>query len=167
MDSTAVIIVVFLLLAVAIGGLIYNLYWVRRLRQRFSSAFASLDSKQDLAQTITDYFAELGATSDKLDNLQKSYEHLADIGARSIQKTSVVRFNPFRNTGGDQSFVLGLLDNNDSGFLLTSIHSREGTRIYIKAIEYGNSPHALSAEEKQALATARRTKTKEENDEQK
>lgn len=129
-----------------------------KLARRFEAAFANLDSNQNLADTITSYFEKLGVTEKKLENIETSYKHLSSIGAKSIQKTAVVRFNPFRNTGGDQSFVLALLDNNDSGFLVTSIHSRDGTRVYIKAITYGNSEHNLSKEEVEALSTARQPK---------
>lgn len=149
-------VVVSLLFSIAaLGGTIFSLYWFLRLRRRFEAAFGNLDSSQNLAETIIEYFKKTGATKSKLDHLQKSYTHLAEIGARSFQKSAIVRFNPFRNTGGDQSFVLALLDNNDSGMLLTSIHGREGTRVYIKPISYGNSDHTLSEEESQALKQAR------------
>src|SRR5688500_1833370 len=154
--NQGVVTISLVIASLALAGAGYSIYWVLKLQQRFGSALGSLDSEQDLAATVIDYFKKTGATKAKLDNLQKSYEHLADIGARSFQKSAIVRFNPFRNTGGDQSFVLALLDNNDSGMLLTSIHGREGTRIYIKPISYGNSDHALSNEESQALKDARR-----------
>lgn len=141
------------------GSAWFYLYSITtKLSRRFEAAFANLDSNQNLVDTITTYFEKLGTTEKKLENIETSYKHLAEIGARSIQKTAVVRFNPFRNTGGDQSFVLALLDNNDSGFLITSIHSRDGTRVYIKAITYGNSEHNLSKEEVQALHMARQPK---------
>lgn len=137
------------------GAFLYQLSVTAKLRRRFEAAFANLDSDQNLIETITSYFDRLGVTEDKLKNIETSYKHLASIGAKSIQKTAIVRFNPFRNTGGDQSFVLAMLDTNDSGLLLTSIHSRDGTRVYIKAVTYGNTEHNLSKEEATALAQAR------------
>lgn len=150
-------IVIILIVAVILLGVawIYLFNLTTKLARRFEAAFANLDSKQNLAETIITYFDKLGLTEKKLDNIETSYKHLAAIGSKSIQKTAVVRFNPFRNTGGDQSFVLALLDNSDSGFLITSIHSRDGTRVYVKAINYGNSEHNLSKEEIQALNKAR------------
>jgi hypothetical protein len=153
--TTLFLISVIIILAAA---WIYLYTVTTKLKKRFEAAFANLDSNQNLADTITTYFEKLGATEQKLKNIETSYKHLSTIGAKSIQKTAVVRFNPFRNTGGDQSFVLALLDNNDSGFLVTSIHSRDGTRVYIKAITYGNSEHNLSKEEVQALNAARQPK---------
>src|SRR3989344_3952571 len=112
MDQTTTFVLI--LFVVALLGLGFCIYWILRLKHRFEAAFATLDSKQNLSDTVTEYFTKLEATAKKLDNLRKSYGHLSDIGALSIQKTAVVRFNPFRNTGGDQSFVMALLDNNGS-----------------------------------------------------
>lgn len=128
-----------------------------RLRTSFNKAFAGLDNEHNLATTVSDYFEHVKANEKSLKNVQKGYDHLATIATKSLQKTAVVRFNPFRNTGGDQSFVLALLDNHDTGFLLTSIHSREGTRVYVKPVQYGNSEYTLSTEEQEALKQARKS----------
>lgn len=163
MNSNVAIAISLIALGVSALGVGFCVYWLVRLRRRLTSAFANIDSEQNLVETVTEYFKKLGATAKKLNNLHRSYEHLSDIAARSIQKSAIIRFNPFRNTGGDQSFVLALLDNNDSGFLLTGIHSREGTRVYIKTVEYGNSQHTLSQEEEKALQTARTNTKKKDN----
>jgi hypothetical protein len=143
-----------ILSAVSLALVLWCVYWVSKVKRRYNSAFGSLKSDQDLRGTLIEYYKKLGATENTLKNLQSSYGHLADIGAKSMQKFGLVRFNPFRNTGGDQSFVLALLDNHDSGILMTSIHGREGTRVYIKTVEYGKSEHTLSAEEQAALGSA-------------
>jgi uncharacterized protein DUF4446 len=72
-----------------------------------------------------------------------------------LQKTSFTRFNPFNDVGGDQSFILVLLDNTNSGVIITSLHNRNNTRIYAKQIKNGQGkPAALSKEEKTALKKA-------------
>lgn len=64
----------------------------------------------------------------------------------------LVRFNPFDDIGGDQSFILCLLDNTNSGVIITSLHSRDITRIYAKSIKSGEGDNAvLSGEETRAL----------------
>jgi hypothetical protein len=153
MDALVVI-----LTAINFVLLAYCLWINRKLKRRFKAAFANLESDRDLADTMVEYFEKLGTTSKTLKNLQRSYDHLAAIGTVSLQKIGLVHFNPFRDTGGKQSFVLALLDNHNSGLLLTSIHGREGTRVYIKSIEYGGSQLALSQEEKQALEQARHSR---------
>ena len=68
------------------------------------------------------------------------------------QKISLTRFNPFSNVGGDQSFILVLLDNFNSGVIITSLHNRNNTRIYAKQIKNGKGiDAALSTEEKNAV----------------
>ena len=157
MSDTSTLAVVASIASLGLAG--WSVYNTRKLRKRFTHAFASIDSEHNLVDTITEYFQKVGATEKTLKNLRESYQHLSEIGTKSLQKIGVVRFNPFRNTGGDQSFVLALLDNHDSGILLTSIHGREGTRMYIKPVEYGRSAQAMSTEEEAALSAAKKGMT--------
>ncbi len=72
-----------------------------------------------------------------------------------IQKIGVLRFNPFKDTGGDQSFILSLLDSTDTGVVISSLHTRTGTRWYAKKIVEGKGmQHALSEEERNAILKA-------------
>ena len=67
-------------------------------------------------------------------------------------KITVTRFNPFEDVGGDQSFILSILDTNNSGAIITSLHSRDFTRIYAKPIKNGEGDNiTLSKEEKLAV----------------
>jgi hypothetical protein len=76
-------------------------------------------------------------------------------GARlHFGRLGLVRFNPFDDTGGNQSFTLAILDSNNDGFVISSLHSRTGTRLYAKAIFGGESETALGAEEAQAVEIA-------------
>jgi hypothetical protein len=76
-------------------------------------------------------------------------------GARlHFGRLGIVRFNPFDDTGGNQSFALAMLDANNDGFVFSSLHSRTGTRLYAKAIFGGQSETTLGAEEAQAVEIA-------------
>jgi hypothetical protein len=66
----------------------------------------------------------------------------------------LVKFNPFSDTGGDQSFVISLLDGGGSGILITSLHGRGATRLYVKKVTEGKTDQSLSLEEQQALKQA-------------
>ncbi len=72
----------------------------------------------------------------------------------SFARVGLVRFNPFEDTGGNQSFALVLLDAHGDGFVVSSLHARNMTRIYAKAIAAGRAETALSAEEAEALRIA-------------
>ncbi len=71
-----------------------------------------------------------------------------------IQKTGIVRFNPFSEVGGDQSFSIALLDGNNDGLVITSLYNREGNRTYAKPLKQSQSQYQLSSEEKEAIAKA-------------
>ena len=73
----------------------------------------------------------------------------------AVQRVGFVRFNPFPDTGSDQSFALALLDGEEDGLVLSSLHSRQATRVYAKPINGGRSDAPLSAEEAEALRIAR------------
>ena len=75
-----------------------------------------------------------------------------------IQKTALVRYNPFGETGGNQSFVLSLLDADGEGFVITSLHNRDYTRVYAKEVRVEGKPEgkndSFSKEEREAISLA-------------
>ena len=73
----------------------------------------------------------------------------------NIQGIGMVRFNPFKETGSDQSFSLAILDGNDSGVVITSLYTREENRVYGKSVKEGKSEYQLSEEEKRAIDKAK------------
>lgn len=77
---------------------------------------------------------------------------------RHIQKIGLVRFNPFSELGGDHSFCLAILDDRDTGVVITGLHTRDRTRIYMKDVYKGKSGFELSAEEEKAIANAQKSK---------
>jgi hypothetical protein len=91
-------------------------------------------------------------------DIKKLYDHdkeLQKICDISITKVGVVRFNPFKDVGGDQSFAIALLNSNDDGLVISSLYTREGTRVYTKPIEMGKSAsYNLSEEEQEAIKKA-------------
>jgi len=102
-----------------------------------------------------------------LNQIQKSKKQEADIldlfsklkkleetAEKTFQKIGIVRFNPFNDMGGNQSFVIALLDNKDNGFVISSLFIKEGNRVYAKSIKNGQSDYPLSEEEKEALERA-------------
>ena len=72
----------------------------------------------------------------------------------SYQKFGMVKYNAYTGMGGNLSFAFALLDTNNTGFILNSVHSREGCYLYIKTIEKGETDTPLGKEEKEALEQA-------------
>jgi hypothetical protein len=73
---------------------------------------------------------------------------------RSLQHIGMVRFNPFEDTGSDQSFAIALLDDRRDGVVISSLHGRSNTRVFAKPVADGGSPHNLSEEEAEAIRIA-------------
>jgi len=91
-------------------------------------------------------------------DLGKRIDLLEEDGKFHIQKVGLVRFNPFRELGGDHSFSLAILDAHDSGVVITGLHTRDRTRIYMKDIKRGKSAFELSVEERKALSNAQKSR---------
>lgn len=147
---TSIIIIVAILALLTAG---YSTWQVTALRRRFGAAMSTADGAS-IEQTLATHFKRVDGVVEHLDLLDDAYKRLAATGSLASQKISIVRFNPFGDTGGDQSFVLAVLDANDSGYVLTSIHGREGTRVYVKPVDDGKSKYPLSDEERKALSQA-------------
>lgn len=86
--------------------------------------------------------------------INTSTDEIRQIALRGIQNVGVVRFNPFKDVGGDQSFAIAFLDAKGNGLTLSSFYSREGTRIYAKPVKNMTSTYQLSQEEKGAIENA-------------
>ena len=100
-----------------------------------------------------------------INRLESNQKGLADLGnvvkemketdQKHLQKVSVVRFNPFSDTGGDQSFAISLLNSHGDGVVFSSLHGREGTRVYGKSVEgFKNTRYEFSKEEEEAVNNA-------------
>ena len=99
-----------------------------------------------------DYLKKL---EENFEKVSKEIENLQKEGRFSIQKVGIIRFNPFSEVGGDQSFSLAILDADDNGIVITSLYTREENRVYGKPIKRGASEYSLSVEEKEAISKAK------------
>ena len=90
-------------------------------------------------------------------SMEKNKKDIKDLYKKlesAFQKMGIVKYDAFREMGGQLSFSLVLLDENDNGFILNSVHSTEGCYSYTKEIENGQCSITLGEEEKQALDIA-------------
>jgi len=76
-------------------------------------------------------------------------------GHSHLQHLSLLRYNPFSHTGGDQSFLLVLADADGNGAVINSLHARDGTRVYAKPLAAWESVYSLTDEEREAITRAR------------
>lgn len=94
-----------------------------------------------------------------LDNLKEHLSKIEGFGLKHIQRVALSRYNPYDETGGDQSFTVALLDDQGNGIVLTSLHARSGTRIFAKPVLEGKEgKYQFSKEEEHVVQKALKQK---------
>jgi len=142
--------ILFSVLAVfTLGSLSLSLYillFFRRLSRNIG--------RSDLVNILNRLLDVEKQNSESVKNINKVIEEIKKTDLDHIQKVSLTRFNPFSELGGDHSFSIAILNGHLTGFLLTGLHTRERTRVYVKNVEKGRCEQELSKEEKGVLEKA-------------
>lgn len=113
-------------------------------------------SEKSLKSVLEELLKQEDLSKKEIEDLKEYTKKLEKEGNLHIQKVGLIRFNPFKDTGGDQSFVLSLLDGHDTGVIISGLFSRSGTRWYAKKVADGKGvEHDLSEEEKKSLKEAK------------
>lgn len=145
---------------IALAGLIFLFFRFQKMWKRYQLFFHGSQA-QDLEEVIAAEIQKLAKTEKTVEKIIEKLKSVDRMAHYSIQKVGVIRFNPFQDTGGDQSFAAALLDAHDNGIVISSLFGRDSLRIYAKPIEKGNSLYPLSDEEKEAIKKAKLGKTNE------
>jgi hypothetical protein len=107
-----------------------------------------------LANVLEEHVGRVNAVGSELQDVRVLQDLLERRSRGSLQHIGLVRFNPFDDTGSDQSFALALLDERRDGVVISSLHGRNNTRLFAKPVTGGESAHTLSEEELQAIRIA-------------
>jgi hypothetical protein len=145
------------LLAIALAILAGVLVVMARRARRLESQLAALtrgDDGENLADILEAHLDKVYAVARRQDELDGRAVALEARTRHTLQGLSLVRFNNFDDTGGNQSFALAVSDREANGVVISSLHARNQTRVYAKAIARGVAEGALSAEESNALREA-------------
>lgn len=141
-----------------LAGMLAWLVWQQRQFARLRRHYQTLlgDTEGRNLETVLDHhLAQVQQAVEKARQLDLLVRELQRAGQGHLQRCAIVRFNPFANTGGDQSFALALADGGGYGVVISSLHSRESTRVYAKPLAAWGSAYPLTEEEQQAIARAR------------
>jgi hypothetical protein len=144
-------------LAIAVIALLALVVVLWRRVAELGRRLASLTSAGDgrsLESTLHATLDKVGTLSAGVDQLKSRATVMEAVQRKAVQRTGLVRYNPFEDTGGNQSFAVALLDADGDGVVVSSLHARQNTRVYAKAIAGGRSEAALSDEEAEALRKA-------------
>ncbi len=145
----------FLAFFVLLGILaIAQAFWAFRTERRLKRFFLGKKAK-DLEDTITLLQADIAKLTSARDQAEKDIELINKKLEKCIRGLEVIRFNPFPDQGGNQSFAIGLLNEVGDGVVLSSLYSRERMSIFAKPVKAGKSEFELSDEEKEVLTRAK------------
>jgi len=152
-DIGYILIGMFVAILILLILLIFQIRQSSKLQKRLDKFTLGKDGKsleKDIVGIYEDNkFLKITVEKNKKD-IDKIFENLED----TFQKMGIVKYDAFRQMGGQLSFSLALLDENNNGFIINSVHSTEGCYSYTKEIRNGESSISLSEEEQRALNLA-------------
>lgn len=152
-DPGFLIIVLIILTLISLIATLICLSQYKKLYRRYDMFMRGKDAEtlEDTVLDLMDEAAFLRSEDRANKDLIESMEEQVKAG---YQKTGMVKYNAFKGMGGNLSFVIALLDDNNTGFVLNSVHSREGCYLYLKDVVEGKTEVLLGSEEKEALEQA-------------
>jgi Protein of unknown function (DUF4446) len=153
LDINPVAIVLFLAGVCGLAIVMLQSLQISRMKQRIDMLTGGAEG--DLEAVLGQHLETVHEVGQDLDELTARMAVLESAGRHHFARQGLVRFSPFEDTGGNQSFALALLDESDDGLVISSLHSRTGTRIYAKAVVNGKADATTSPEEARAIDEAR------------
>jgi hypothetical protein len=139
--------------AVAIGFAIWLALRLNRLERHYKALTAGA-AGGSLEAVLEDHVSQVQQATRRVQELDMLVMRLERNNRTHLQRVGFLRFNPFRDTGGDQSFALALTDEGGSGVVISSLHSREVTRVYAKPLVAWQTSYQLTEEERAAIKRA-------------
>lgn len=152
-SAGSVAVVALILALLALGGVVFLLARQQRLLGQYQQLMTGT-SGGNLEALLNDHVGTVHETAAHVADLDVQLQHLVESGYLNFQHLGTVRFNPFHDTGGDQSFAVALADGHGNGVVLSSLHARDATRVYAKPLQAWDSTYSLTDEEKQAINMA-------------
>ncbi|HEY7523622.1 MAG TPA: DUF4446 family protein [Candidatus Limnocylindrales bacterium] len=149
----AILVALAVAVVLLIAAVLYLAARLGSIRRRLEGLTRGADGRS-LEAVLDAHLDRVFAVSRDLERLAERTVALEAEAPHAFRRIGLVRFNPFEDTGGNQSFALALLDANGDGFVISSLHARVGTRIYAKALSGGRAETQLSQEEAEALRLA-------------
>ncbi len=133
--------------------ILIDAFWVFSTEKRLKRFFLGKKAK-DLEETIIILEAEIVKLNKAKEEIEKNIDIINSKLKKSIRGLETIRFNPFPDQGSNQSFAIGMLNEESDGLVISSLYSRERMSIFAKPIKNGKSEYELTNEEKEALQKA-------------
>lgn len=133
---------------------LFGAVWIFITEKRLKRFFLGKKGK-DLEDTITILEDEIGSLKKFKENIEKEISVINTKLKKTVRGLETIRFNPFPDQGSNQSFAIGMLNEEGDGLVISSLYSRERMSVFAKPVKNGKSEYELSNEEKEALIKAR------------
>lgn len=146
---------VFFLIFFVFTGIIIliGIIWSFNVEKRLKRFFLGKKGK-DLEDTIIKLEEDINQLKKTKENIEKDILVINKKLKKSINGLETIRFNPFPDQGSNQSFAIGMINEEGNGVVLSSLYSRERMSVFAKPIKNGKSEYELTQEEKNALDKA-------------
>ena len=128
--------------------------WRRLARMQSAQSLVLGGGSQDLLEFAVSLQARIDDLHGAVDEVATGLSRVDRRVDGSITNTAVVRYDAYKDTGGQQSASFAFLDSNRTGTVVTAIQGRDYARIYVKDLDRGRSSVALSPEEQEAVERA-------------
>ena len=136
--------------------LIANIKKTNRVKTKYNRFMNGL-SDRNMEELLETCLGGVNSVNAKNREIELKLNEIERTLIQCVQKVGIVRFNAFDNVGSDLSFSIALLDNNDSGVVISGIYARDSSSTYAKPVTSAKSRYTLSAEEIQAIDIAKKT----------
>ena len=153
LDIAWLFIGIFVVLLILLILIIVQFAKYKKLKKKYDKFMKGKDGKS-LEKDIIALFEDNKFIKGAVEKYKKDIKILFNNFENAFQKIGIVKYDAFNQMGGQLSFCLALLDENNNGFILNSVHSTEGCYSYTKQIENGLCKISLGQEEEQALEMA-------------
>jgi hypothetical protein len=151
--NTKLEILFFVLDGISIFLILLGAIWIIITEKRLKRFFLGKKAK-DLEDTITILENEITKLNKAKDNTEKEIAVINTKLKKSIRGLETIRFNPFPDQGSNQSFAVGMLNEEGDGLVISSLYSRDRMSVFAKPVKNGKSEYELSDEERRALDKA-------------
>ena len=143
-----IVFFVFIGIAILLGAI-----WTISTEKRLKRFFAGKKAK-DLEENILALEENISKLKSAKEKIERELAEINKKLKKSVRGLETIRFNPFPDQGSNQSFAVGMLNEDGDGVVLSSLYSRERMSIFAKPIKNGKSDYELTAEEKKVLEKA-------------
>lgn len=152
-DPGILIIILFVITVILLVLLIFLLVRYNQLNVSYQM-FMKGKKAESLEEEIGALFNDISSLKTSTEKNRKDIKKIIENLSECYQRVGIVKYDAFKEMGGKLSFSVALLNDNETGFIINSIHSSEGCYVYTKEIVNGECAISLGDEEKKALTLA-------------